>query len=135
MNKDTKNLGIALIAGLAAGYALGILTAPKSGKETRGDLKEAGSKAYKAAEVRLKGSYEDLSDVIAKAGKQTKKLSTKGREELDVLLAAAHDAQGRVKQLIASVRRGDATPEQLEDVVVAAQVAKDELSDFISDKK
>jgi gas vesicle protein len=135
MNKDVKNVGIALIAGLAAGYALGVLTAPKSGKETRNDIKDAGSKAYKAAEARLKGSYEDLSDVIAKASKQTKKLGTKGHEELDVLLAAAHDAQGRVKQLIASVRRGDATEEQFEDVVIAAQVAKDELQDFISDKK
>lgn len=135
MAKDVKNIGIALIAGLAAGYALGVLTAPKSGKETRDDIREAGSKAYKAAEARLKGSYEDLSGVIAKAGHQTKKLSKKGHEELDGLLAAAHDAQGRVKQLITSVRRGDATEEQYEDVVIAAQVAKDELEDFISDKK
>jgi gas vesicle protein len=135
MAKDVKNVGLALVVGLAAGYALGVLTAPKSGKETRGDIKEAGSKAYKAAEVRLKGSYEDLSDVIAKASTQTKKLSKKGHAELDLLLAAAHDAQGRVKQLITSVRSGDATNEQFEDVVIAAQVAKDELQDFIAEKK
>jgi gas vesicle protein len=134
MNKDVKNVGIALIAGLAAGYALGVLTAPKSGKETRSDIKDAGAKAYKIAEARLKNTYEDLSEVIANAGEQAKKLNKKGREELDVLLAAAHDAQGRVKQLITSVRKGDVTEELFEDTVVAAQVAKDELQDFISEK-
>lgn len=134
MNKDVKNVGIALIAGLAAGYALGVLTAPKSGKETRNDIKEASAKAYKIAEARLKNTYEDLSEVIANAGEQAKKLNKKGREELDVLLAAAHDAQGRVKQLITSVRSGDVTEEQFEDTVIAAQVAKDELQDFISEK-
>jgi gas vesicle protein len=134
MNKDVKNVGIALIAGLAAGYALGVLTAPKSGKETRSDIKDAGAKAYKIAEARLKNTYEDLSEVIANASEQAKKLNKKGREELDVLLAAAHDAQGRVKQLITSVRRGDVTEEQFDDTVVAAQVAKEELQDFISEK-
>ena len=135
MNKDTRNVGIAIIAGLAAGYALGLLTAPKSGKDTREDIKELSTKAYKAAESRLKESYEDLSDVIASASQQAKKLGVKGRKELDVLLAAAHEAQGRVKQLIASLRRGEATPQQFDDAVIAAQVAKDELKDFIADKQ
>jgi gas vesicle protein len=134
MNKDVKNVGIALIAGLAAGYTLGVLTAPKSGKETRNDIKEAGTKAYKMAEARLKNTYEDLSDVIASAGEQAKKLNKKGKEELDVLLAAAHDAQGRVKQLITSVRNGDVTEELFDNTVIAAQAAKDELQDFISKK-
>ena len=135
MNKETKNLGIAIIAGLAAGYALGLLTAPKSGKETREDIKVAGTKAYRAAEAQLKNVYEDLSDLIAKASAQGKKLGAKGREELDDLLAAAHDAQGRVKQLITSVRRGDATDGELEDAVAAAEVAKDELRTFMAEEK
>lgn len=134
MNKDVKNVGFALIAGLAAGYALGVLTAPKSGKETREDIKVAGTKAYRAAEARLKSTYEDLSELIAKAAEQGKKLGLKGREELDDLLAVAHEAQGRVKQLITSVRRGDATDTELEEAVAAADAAKDELRKFISEK-
>ncbi len=135
MSKEVKKVGLALLVGVAAGYALGILTAPKSGKETRNDIKETGSKAYKAAEIKLKGSYEDLSAVIARATEQTKKFSLKSREQLDSLLASAHDAQGRVMQLIASVRSGDATKELLEDTIVAAEVAKDKLQDFIAEKK
>ncbi len=134
MNKETKNLGIALIAGLAAGYALGVLTAPKSGKETREDIKVASQKAYRAAEAQLKNAYEDLSELIAKASEQGKKLGVKGREELDDLLAAAHEAQGRVKQLITSVRRGEASDVELEDAVAAAEVAKDELRTFIAEE-
>ena len=65
---------------------------------------------------------------------QGKKLGLKGREELDDLLAVAHEAQGRVKQLITSVRRGDATDTELEEAVAAADAAKDELRKFISEK-
>jgi gas vesicle protein len=92
MKRDAKNIGLAVIVGLAAGYALGVLTAPKSGKETREDIKDLSAKAYKAAEARLKDSYEDLNDVIAKATKQAKKLSDSGRDQLDDLVSAAHDA-------------------------------------------
>lgn len=134
MNKDLRNVGIAAVVGLAAGYALGILTAPKSGKETREDIKDASTKAYKAAEARLKDVYEDLGDVIEKAGKQAKQLNEKGRAQLDSLVSAAHDAQARVKKLVGSARNGEGTPEEFEDAVKAAREAKSELQDYI-DKK
>lgn len=37
------------IVGAVAGFAAGLLTAPKSGKETRKDLKDAGAKAKDTA--------------------------------------------------------------------------------------
>ena len=41
-NKITKKVLIGTALGLAAGYVAGILTAPKSGKETRQDIKDVG---------------------------------------------------------------------------------------------
>ena len=134
MNKDLRNVGIAAVVGLAAGYALGILTAPKSGKETREDIKDASTKAYKAAEARLKDTYEDLGDFIQKASSQAKKIGDKGRDQLDGLVSSAKDAQARVKKLVSSARNGEGTPEEFEDAVKAAREAKSDLQEFI-DKK
>ncbi len=45
MKKDNgKKIAIGTAIGLAAGYVTGILTAPKSGKETRQDIKKIAPK-------------------------------------------------------------------------------------------
>lgn len=74
---------IGALIGVAAGFITGILTAPKSGKETRQDIKEASAKAKdvaveKAAEVKeatlrkageVRGKAEEVyGDVAEKAG-------------------------------------------------------------------
>lgn len=134
MNKDLRNVGIAAVVGLAAGYALGILTAPKSGKETREDIKEMSTKAYKAAEARLKDTYEDLGEAIDRASKQAKKLGDKGREQLDELVAVAKNAQARVMKLAASARNEEGSQEVFEDAVKEARDAKNELQEFMDNK-
>lgn len=66
---------IAVIGAAAAGFAAGILTAPKSGKETREDLKlkaneakeKAGEKAEKA-KAAAKDGYEVFKSGAQKVG-------------------------------------------------------------------
>ena len=43
---------LALVGGIAAGFVAGILTAPKSGKETREELKNKASELKQEAEKR-----------------------------------------------------------------------------------
>ena len=45
MKKDNNKFFLGVVLGAAVGVIAGILTAPKSGKETRQDLKEQGKKA------------------------------------------------------------------------------------------
>ncbi len=54
MNKNTKKLAIGTLIAGAAGFLAGILTAPKSGKETRADIKEVAVATTKEAEAKLK---------------------------------------------------------------------------------
>ena len=49
------------------GYLAGILTAPKSGKETREDIKDTAVKTYSEAEKQLKKLHTELNDVLAEA--------------------------------------------------------------------
>lgn len=132
---DSKNIAGALVVGLIAGYVAGVLTAPKSGKETRGDIKDFSAKAYKEAEKRLKSDYAALTELIDKAAKTGKNLGSRGKEQLDELLAIAHTAQGKAKQVLGAVRRGDATEPELQNAIDHAEAAAEDLKDFLKDNK
>ena len=61
MKKDNgKKIAIRTAIGLAAGYVTGILTAPKSGKETRQDIKKNSAKVLLETEKELKELHKDL---------------------------------------------------------------------------
>jgi gas vesicle protein len=56
---SNKNLFKGIITGLAIGGVLGVLFAPKSGKQTRQDLK----KAYRATSKDIARRINDLEDI------------------------------------------------------------------------
>lgn len=59
MGKSGK-IAVSAIIAATAGYVAGILTAPKSGKETRKDIQDKALKAKREAEARLKALYSDI---------------------------------------------------------------------------
>ena len=67
----------ALFAGLAIGAILGLLFAPKSGKETRKDLMDKGEKFVEMGK-------ESVSDVVEK----TKDFVESGKQKIEELKAA-----------------------------------------------
>ena len=68
---------IALFAGLAIGAIIGILVAPKSGKETRDDLVDRGERLMEMGK-------ESVSDVVEK----TKDFVESGKNKIEKLKAA-----------------------------------------------
>ncbi len=76
MRSGSNGLGvaIALFAGLAVGAILGVLFAPKSGKETRNDLMDKGEKFMEMGK-------ESVSDVVEK----TKDLVESGKQKIEEL--------------------------------------------------
>ena len=65
---------IALFTGLAVGVVIGILVAPKSGKETRDDLMDKGERLMEMGK-------ESVSDVVGK----TKDLAESGKKKIEEL--------------------------------------------------
>ena len=65
---------IALFAGLAIGVIIGILFAPKSGKEIRNDLMDKGERL-------MEKGKESVSDVVEK----TKDLVESGKQKIEEL--------------------------------------------------
>ena len=63
---------LSFIVGGIAGGVLGILFAPKAGKETRQDISEAAAEMKKDARERVEGFVTESKDVIAKLSQKEK---------------------------------------------------------------
>jgi|694.fasta_scaffold09405_13 gas vesicle protein len=86
---STKNLFKGLIAGLAIGGLLGILLAPKSGKQVRHDLKKAYKSTSQDVAKRI-SSIEDISksqyeQIVEAVVNEYKKLDPITKEQIDSL--------------------------------------------------
>jgi gas vesicle protein len=69
MTKTKGKLGIGLIIGAVAGAIAGFLTAPKSGKETRDDIKRRAGQAKDEAGKRVDEAKQKAGEVAEEAKK------------------------------------------------------------------
>ena len=120
----------ALIAG-AIGYGIGILTAPKSGKETRDDVKVAAQNYSKKVEQRLQNYHNELTELLAEAKITGMNYRGKARVELDKLLDVAVEARHRVNLAISALQKGDKVDTELESAITEADESIKKLKDFV----
>ncbi|HSX44786.1 MAG TPA: YtxH domain-containing protein [Candidatus Saccharimonadales bacterium] len=132
MRKTTKQLAIGGVVAAAAGYVAGILTAPKSGKETRKDIKQKAAKAKSDAEKQLKSLHHELGELIAKSSAQTKKLSLTAKRELTNAIKKAKVSKEKAKQILSAVHEGDAEDRDLHNAVKEAAKAVKHLKKFVA---
>lgn len=102
-----KKLGLGLIIGAAAGLITGLLAAPKSGRETRDDLKKKADEVKVTAERKLKEAHKELGKLSDEAATTAGKLRGKAKDELDDLAKKADALKERVKSAITSIKSGD----------------------------
>lgn len=132
----SKKFGLGLVIGAVAGAVAGVLAAPKSGKETREDLKNKADDLKGSAERKLKEAHKELGKLSDQARDEAAKLKGKAKTELDELAKKADDLKEQVKAAITSIKSGDddsddATIEQLlKDLkALQAKITK-KLKDF-----
>ncbi|MBK8341621.1 MAG: YtxH domain-containing protein [Flavobacteriales bacterium] len=103
MDNSNGKTVLALLAGLATGAALGILLAPRSGKETRAALRSKGE-----------GMKEDLDERIDEARKEWSR--AKGK-----MADAASTTKDEVSELIHHMfNKGKQTATRVKDEVTSA---------------
>lgn len=133
MSKDgTKKLAIGAALGVVTGFVAGILTAPKSGKETRKDIKDTAGKVTHEAEKQLKNVYTELTDTIDKGKALAKREGAKVKKELLQALQAAEATQQKVKEVISAVREGAADNPELSKALKDADKAKQHLKKYLT---
>ena len=104
----TVAIGAAITA--VAGYIAGVLTAPKSGKETREDIKVASTKAkdtaVEKAEEAKEAGLRVASDVKAKAEEVAGDVKAKAEEIYGDASDKAVELKGRTEQAIDGAKKG-----------------------------
>lgn len=131
MDKRTKRFAIGAVVAAAAGYVAGILTAPKSGKETREDIKQTAVKTYKAAEKELKELHTELNKLLGEASKKAGELKGAAQKNLDKATAGAKVAKEKARVILSAIHEGDADDKDLDSAVKEAKKAVEHLKTYL----
>lgn len=125
--KTKGKVALGTAAGLLAGIAAGVLFAPKSGKETRADIKKAADKVAKMV-------HDEADELLAKAKKAQANLSAKAKDELSKIVDRVKSARTRVKSVAGEVadKKND---KDLQAALKEAQDAFDHLKKFLKNAK
>ena len=132
-NKNTgdtvKKVAIGAALSAAIGYVAGILTAPKSGKETRADIKNKAVETYAAAEKELKKLHTELTDVIDEVSDRI--TSFRNSKEVNSALDKGRDAKQKAREVLSALHDGEAEDKDLQRAMADANKAIEHLRDFL----
>ena len=129
--RSVKNLAIVAAVAAAAGFVTGLLTAPKSGKETRDDIKNAAKRGLSETEHQLKTLSSELNDMLDQAKAKGGELRGRAGEALSQATAQAQDAREKVREMIAAVHDGNASDEDLQLAMTQGRTALRHLRDYL----
>lgn len=126
-----KRLAIGSTIAAGVGYVVGILTAPKSGQQTRDDIKQTADKKLIEAEKDLKKLHTELGKVIEDAKTKRDKLGAKAQKELTTLLDKAKDTKEKAREMLSAIHEGDAEDQDLAEAIKEANKAIDHLKSYL----
>lgn len=133
MSKDAgKKVALSALIAAGLGYVFGLLTAPKSGKETRKDIIDGAVKAKKDSEKKLKEVHSQLHSTLIDIRKQGDKLTGKAKIELENALDSASAAKEKVREVLSALHDGDADDPELKKALKDAKAALSNLEKYIT---
>lgn len=132
MRKRSTNVAIGAIFLAGVGYIAGILTAPKSGKETRGDISRAAMKAKAEAEHKLKIAHSELTVLIDQGKKKAKDVHETAHTELADLLGKAQAAKQKAREVLSALHEGDTDDKDLKKAVDEVNKAIKHLKTYLA---
>lgn len=124
-----KKVAIGAAISAAVGYVAGILTAPKSGKETRADIKNKAVETYAAAEKELKKLHTELTDVIDEVSDRIN--SFRNGKEVSGALDKGRDAKQKAREVLSALHDGEAEDKDLKVAIADATEAIEHLRAFL----
>ena len=83
MSEESKSYGLAwFLAGLGVGALVGILYAPKSGKETREDIASGARESAEYLRARTREAAENVSAIVDRGKEQVNAFVDRGKEQV-----------------------------------------------------
>jgi gas vesicle protein len=133
MGKSTaKKFAMGTAIAAVAGYVAGLLTAPKSGKETRKDIKDAAEKGITEGEKQLKKLHTELNSLVDEVKIKGGDLGDKAKKELDSLVDKAKDSKDKARELLTAVHDGGAEDKDLQKAIDDATKAIEHLRNYLA---
>lgn len=124
-----KKVAIGAAVSAAAGYIAGILTAPKSGKETRKIIADKTGDTLAAAEKELKKLHTELTDVIDEVSDRIS--SFRDRKDVSGALDKGRDAKQKAREVLSLLHDGETDDKELKKAVQEATKAIENLRNFL----
>lgn len=139
MTKKDQLKKIALGAGIAAasGYLVGLLTAPKSGKKTRSDIKKKTVNEISVAEEKLKLLYTEINDLLSLTSNEDKLSKTNDRNSKKYahVLDQARESRDKLSLILKAIKHnGSSEDEDLDLAIENAEKAIHNAKNFLLKK-
>jgi len=125
-----RKLAIGAAVGGVAGYLAGILTAPKSGDQTRKDIANKAGEVKDETGEQLQRAADELNSALKTAKGKSVNLSAKARAEFDETLIKARDAQNKAGEVLKAFRAGESSDPELNKAVKQVKLAQKNLSKY-----
>lgn len=122
--ENLKKLALGSTLAAAAGYVAGVLTAPKSGKATRSDIKGLADKDVKKL-------HAELDQLVKDAKAASSKASTKSKKEISELVDKAKDAKEKAREVASAIHEGDAKDQDLAKALKQSKNALNNLRTYL----
>lgn len=132
MKDRTKKFAIGTIFAAMAGFVTGILTAPKSGKETRKDIKETALKVKNEAEEKLKQLHKELDELLVSAKMNTEQMRGTIKEQATNTLQNALATKEKVQNMLVNAKGGAVKDKELKKAIKEANEAIAHLKKYFS---
>ena len=131
-SNSAKKFAFGALIAAVAGYVTGILTAPKSGKETREDIKSATERGMAEAEKQLKKLHTQMNDLIAQGIEKAKELRGTAQKDLNLAIDKASAAKEKARDLLSALHEGGADDKDLKKAISEANQAIEHLKTYLS---
>lgn len=132
MGKHESNHKAGLFVAFLVGVSLGILFAPKSGKESRAYIAKTTKQTSEKLDRKLRHLQAELSDYYVVIQKRATELKGKARSEAESYARFAAGSVDKANQTIKALRDGTSNDEDLASAVASAQDAIQYLRKFIA---
>ena len=127
--KHTGKFFIGAAIGAAIGAVTALLTAPKSGRETRSELKDKATELSHDALRKLRRVEGELNKRISEARSYASKLEGDAKKQAEQLLDQAETLKSQALKLINEIKR-DAKKRVDESFLAKAQEVSDQLTEL-----
>jgi gas vesicle protein len=129
-NDQVKKLAVGSAIAAGVGYLAGVLTAPKSGKETRTGIANKAGDIKDSLVFQLEDLEDQLKSKIKDAKNKTMTLSSSARAEFSEAVIRAKDAQNKATHVLKAVKSGESNDADLNRAIKQARQALKNLEKY-----